>query len=184
MCVPGPVSPFCCLPFGALLPFANAQFSGVLHCRVLLGAHQIQGTDLGGQKGPSTQTLAEKLQTFADSPLCLDIEASAGRKAAAENRMSGNRKRWRQTGVAAINPPIRGPIHETDPIRKFSIDPESTRTCKTQQNSLPKGSRCGISVSTPHRRYGHDCGRRFPDAISETSNMCISRCPSTVSRTV
>ena len=34
--------------------------------------------------------------------------------------------------------------------------PEAPRTCKTQQNSLQKGSRYGISVST-----GHDCGRRF-----------------------
>ena len=39
--------------------------------------------------------------------------------------------------------------------------PEATRTCKTQQNALQKGSRRGISVSTPHRRDGHDCGRQF-----------------------
>ena len=50
--------------------------------------------------------------------------------------------------VAAINPPV----DDTDPIRKFSIDPEATRTYKTQQNSLQKRS-----------RYGHDCGRRFAD---------------------
>ena len=53
--------------------------------------------------------------------------------------------------VAAINPPI----DDTDPIRKFSIDPGATRTGKNKQNSLQKGSRYGISVSTPHRRYGH-----------------------------
>ena len=56
--------------------------------------------------------------------------------------------------VAAIDPPI----DDTDPIRKFSIDPRSHTDL---QNSLQKGSRYGISVSTPHRRYGHDCGRRF-----------------------
>ena len=54
--------------------------------------------------------------------------------------------------VAAINPPI----DDTDPIRKFSIDPPGvTRTGQNKQNSLQKGSRYGISVSTPHRRYGH-----------------------------
>ena len=54
------------------------------------------------------------------------------------------------------------------PYQRYGPDTEiqyrplaSTRTCKTQQNSLQKGSRYGISVSTPHRRYGHDCGRRF-----------------------
>ena len=35
-----------------------------------------------------------------------------------------------------------------------------TRTCKTQQNSLQKGSRYGISLLTTHRRYGQDCGPR------------------------
>ena len=33
--------------------------------------------------------------------------------------------------------------------------PGATRTGKNKQNSLQKGSRYGISVSTPHRRYGH-----------------------------
>ena len=33
---------------------------------------------------------------------------------------SGNRKRWRQTGS-----PIKPPIDDADPIRKFSIDPRS-----------------------------------------------------------
>ena len=59
--------------------------------------------------------------------------------------MSANR-------VAAINPPI----DDTDPIRKFSIDPGShTDWQKQAEFSLQKGSRYGISVSTPHRRYGH-----------------------------
>ena len=54
--------------------------------------------------------------------------------------------------VAAINPPI----DDTDPIRLNSVStPGATRTGKNQQNSLQKGSRYGISVSTPHRRYGH-----------------------------
>ena len=33
--------------------------------------------------------------------------------------------------------------------------PEAARTGKTQRNSLQMGGRYGISVSTPHRRYGH-----------------------------
>ena len=44
------------------------------------------------------------------------------------------------------------------PYRRYGSDTEiqyrpweATRTCKTQQNSLQKGSRYGISVSTPHR---------------------------------
>ena len=54
--------------------------------------------------------------------------------------------------VAAIDPPI----DNTDPIRNF-------------------GSRYGISVSTPHRRYRHDCGDAvFADAISETSKYAFA----------
>ena len=30
-------------------------------------------------------------------------------------------------------------IGDTDPMRKFGIDPEATLTCKTQENSLLKG---------------------------------------------
>ena len=33
--------------------------------------------------------------------------------------------------------------------------PGATRTGKSKQNSEQNGSRYGISVSTPHRRYGH-----------------------------
>ena len=47
------------------------------------------------------------------------------------------------------------PIDDTDPIQKLSIDPGSPTDLQTQQNSLQKGSRYGISVSTPHCRYGH-----------------------------
>ena len=53
-------------------------------------------------------------------------------------------------------------IDDTVPIRKFSIDLGSyTRTCKTQQTSLRKGSLYGVSVSTPHRQYGHARGHHF-----------------------
>ena len=45
------------------------------------------------------------------------------------------------------------------PYRRYGPDMEIQyrlrRTSKNQQNSLQKGSRSGISVSTPHRRYGH-----------------------------
>ena len=47
--------------------------------------------------------------------------------------------------------------------------PGATRTGENQQKSLQKGSRYGISVSTPHRRYGHRLRTPFfADAISET----------------
>ena len=48
-----------------------------------------------------------------------------------------------------------------DPIRNSVSTLEATRTCKTQPNSLRKGSPYRTSVSTPHRRYGHNCGCRF-----------------------
>ena len=53
--------------------------------------------------------------------------------------------------------------------------PGATRTGKNQQNSLQKGSRYGISVSTLHRRYGrhfcgrHFCGRHFRDSYKPWS---------------
>ena len=71
--------------------------------------------------------------------------------------MSANR-------VAAVNPPI----DDTDPIRKFSIDPGSHTDWQKQAKSLQKGSRYGISVSTPHHRYGH----RIADALFETPGRC------------
>ena len=53
--------------------------------------------------------------------------------------------------VAAFNPPI----DDTDPIRKFSIDPRSHTDWQNPAEFSSKGGRYGISVSTPHRRYGH-----------------------------
>ena len=53
--------------------------------------------------------------------------------------------------VAAINPVLTIRTRYGNSVST----PEATRTGKTQQNSLQKGSRYGISVSTPHRRYGH-----------------------------
>ena len=52
---------------------------------------------------------------------------------------------------AAINPPI----DDTDPIRNFSIDPGSHADWQNPAEFSPNGGRYGISVSTPHRRYGH-----------------------------
>ena len=70
---------------------------------------------------------------------------------------SGNRKGWRQTGSLQSTPLSTIPTRYGNSVST----PEATRTCKTQQNFLQKGSRYGISVSTPHRRYGRDCKRRF-----------------------
>ena len=53
--------------------------------------------------------------------------------------------------VAAINPLSTMQTRYGNSIST----PEAIRTCKTQQKSLQKGSRHGISVSTPHRRHGH-----------------------------
>ena len=47
------------------------------------------------------------------------------------------------------------------PIRKFSIDPGSHVDLQNAAEFSPKGKPIRNSVSTPHRRYGHDCGRRF-----------------------
>ena len=64
---------------------------------------------------------------------------------------SGDRKWCRQTGSRQSTP--------LSTIRtRYGISvstPEATQTGKTQQNSLPEGGRYRISVSTPHRRYGH-----------------------------
>ena len=70
---------------------------------------------------------------------------------------SGNRKRWRQAGSRQSTP------LSTRRTRygNSRATPGSHMDLQNPQNSLQKGSRYGISVSTPHRRYGHDCGRRF-----------------------
>ena len=48
------------------------------------------------------------------------------------------------------------PIDDTDPIRKFSIDPRGPHgLAKTSRILSKKEFQYGISVSTPHRRYGH-----------------------------
>ena len=64
---------------------------------------------------------------------------------------SGDRKWCRQKGSRQSTP--------LSTIRAWygiSVStPKATRTGKTLQNSLQKGGRYGISVSTPHRRYGH-----------------------------
>ena len=75
------------------------------------------------------------------------------------------RKRGRQTGSRQSTPlsTIRTRCGNS------VSTPGATRTGKNQQNSLQKGSRYGISVSTPHRRYGHRLWMPFfADAISET----------------
>ena len=55
------------------------------------------------------------------------------------------------------------PYGRYGPDTGFGIDPRSHMDMQNPAELSPKGkgSRYGISVSTPHRRYGHDCGRRF-----------------------
>ena len=67
------------------------------------------------------------------------------------NLLSGNRKRCRQTGSRQSTPlsTIRTRYGNS------ASTPGATRTGKNQQNALQKGSRHRISVSIPHRRYGH-----------------------------
>ena len=78
--------------------------------------------------------------------------------------MSANR-------VAAINPPI----DDTDPIRKFSIDPGSHTDWQKQGESLQKGSRYGISVSTPTSSIRTPIADAiFADAISETPRVVFT----------
>ena len=55
---------------------------------------------------------------------------------------SGNRKRWQQTGP---RPPPLSTIRTR--YGNSVSTPEAPQTCKTQQNSLQKGSRYGISIS-------------------------------------
>ena len=56
----------------------------------------------------------------------------------------------------------RPPIDDRNPIRKFSIDSGSIQNQRLNSAStdsplqrIKEKSRYGISVSTPHRRYGH-----------------------------
>ena len=72
-------------------------------------------------------------------------------------RDPGNRKWCRQTGSRQSTPLSTIRTRYGNSVST----PDATRTGKTQQISLQKGSRYGISVSTPHRRYGRDCGRHF-----------------------
>ena len=55
--------------------------------------------------------------------------------------------------VAAINPPTPPSTIRTR-YRNSASTPGATRTGKNKQDSLQR-SPYGISVSTPHRRYGH-----------------------------
>ena len=68
-----------------------------------------------------------------------------------QRKVTWNRKWWRQTGLRQSTPLSTIRTRYGNSVST----PEATRTCKTQQNSLQKGSRYGISVSNPHRRYGH-----------------------------
>ena len=68
-----------------------------------------------------------------------------------------DQKRWGQTGSRQSTPLSTIRTRYGNSVSTL----EATWTCITQQNSLRKGSAYGMSVSTPHRRYGHDCGRRF-----------------------
>ena len=81
----------------------------------------------------SAQTLPRKVCT-ENSPLNLGIRNGVGK------RGRGNQPPYRRYG----------------PDTEIQYRPwEPHGLAKTQQNSLQKGSRYGISVSTPHRRYGH-----------------------------
>ena len=78
---------------------------------------------------------------------------------------SGDRKWCRQTGSRQSTPLSTIRTRYGNSVST----PEATRTGKTQQNSPLKGGRYRISVSTPHRRYGHRLRTPFfADAISET----------------
>ena len=69
-----------------------------------------------------------------------------------QNSTSRSRKRCRQTGSRQSTPlsTIRTRYANSVSTLVFAI-----RTGKNKRNSLQKASRYGISVSTPHRRYGH-----------------------------
>ena len=64
---------------------------------------------------------------------------------------SRNRKWCRQTGSRQSTPLSTIRTRYGNSVST----PGATRTGKSKQNSLQKGSRYGNSVSTPHRRYGH-----------------------------
>ena len=83
------------------------------------------------------------------------------------SRNTRNRKRWRQTGS-----------RQSTPYRRYGPDngnsvstPESTRICKTQQNSLRKGKETDTEFQYRPRIVDTDT---IADAISETS-MLIAR---------
>ena len=78
---------------------------------------------------------------------------------------SGNRKWWRQDRVAAINPPI----DDTDPIRKYSIDPGSHTDLQKPSRILSKRQ---VDTEFQYRPYIVDTATIadavFADAISGT----------------
>ena len=90
----------------------------------------------GGQQQFATQTLRVHL-------LGLDMRTKCFK--------SRNRKRCWQTGSRQSTPLSTIRTRYGNSVSTS----EATQTCKTQQNSLQKGSRYGISVLTLHRRYGH-----------------------------
>ena len=71
--------------------------------------------------------------------------------------------------VAAVNPPI----DDTDPIRKFSIDPGGHTDLQTAAEFSPKGKPIRNFSIDPMHIVDTDtiAGAVFADAISETSNL-------------
>ena len=113
------------------------------------------------------------VQEVAGLEFTVDPRTAAHSFASPREVSSGNRKRWQQT-VSQQSAPL-----STIRTRygNSASTPQATGTCKTQQNSLRKGSPYGISVSTPHRRYGHDADAVLANAVSETSmsSICSSQ---------
>ena len=97
--------------------------------------------------------------------------------------LSRNWKWWRQTGSRQSTPLSTIRTRYGNSVST----PRATQTCKFQQNSLQKGSRCGISAPTPHRRYGHGrlfCGRHFRDFYLTIADNPWADCPTKFTRTL
>ena len=94
------------------------------------------------------------------------IDNKRAQKGAKERKRALLRKNCKQPG---LKQPGSGVLPKSTPLSTIRTrhgnsvsTQETTRTSKkTQRNSLQKGGRYGISVSTSHRRYGHQLRTPF-----------------------
>ena len=96
---------------------------------------------------------------------------------ATKSRPSANRERWRQTGSRQSTTPI----DDTDPIRKFSIDPGSHRLAKPSRTLSKREAHTEFQYRPHIVDADTFADAVLADAVSETSRLSSYNCNQTAS---